>query len=161
MASVHDVAAYVLAKKGEMSTWKFQKLLYYSQAWHLAWEEEPMFDARIEAWANGPVAPEVYRGHRTRFSVGSWGGDGRKLTKAQRDTIDYVLDVYGDLSGRQLSLLTHSEQPWQQARKGLAPTEQSSVVISPMSMQTYYQALDMDENAQVVADIDWTVLGEG
>lgn len=35
MASVFDVAAYVLEKMGPMSAMKLQKLVYYSQAWAL------------------------------------------------------------------------------------------------------------------------------
>ena len=37
MASVYDVAAYILEKQGAMTTWKLQKLVYYSQAWSLVW----------------------------------------------------------------------------------------------------------------------------
>lgn len=44
MANVLDVAAYVLAKRGPMTAMKLQKLVYYSQAWHLVWDEEPLFD---------------------------------------------------------------------------------------------------------------------
>jgi hypothetical protein len=51
MPSAHDFAAYVLAEQGEMTTWKLQKLVYYSQAWHLVWDGEPLFTERIEAWA--------------------------------------------------------------------------------------------------------------
>lgn len=60
MANVRDVADYILAQRGPMSAMKLQKLVYYSQAWHLTWAEEPIFDARIEAWANGPVVPLLY-----------------------------------------------------------------------------------------------------
>jgi len=49
--SVHDVAAYILKKQGEMSAMKLQKLVYYSQAWSLVWDEKPLFRAQIEAWA--------------------------------------------------------------------------------------------------------------
>ncbi len=55
MASAHDVGKYVLEKRGSMTTWKLQKLVYYSKAWHLVWEGEPLFPEHIEAWANGPV----------------------------------------------------------------------------------------------------------
>jgi hypothetical protein len=54
-ATVFDVAAYILEKKGEMSAWRLQKLVYYSQAWSLVWDERPLFDEPIQAWANGPV----------------------------------------------------------------------------------------------------------
>ena len=58
--SVHDVAAYILKKQGEMSAMKLQKLVYYSQAWSLVWDEKPLFRAQIEAWANGPVVRSLY-----------------------------------------------------------------------------------------------------
>ncbi|MDX6649081.1 MAG: hypothetical protein QOJ97_1032 [Solirubrobacteraceae bacterium] len=151
MASVHDIAAYILRKQGSMSTWKLQKLVYYSQAWHLAWDEQPLFQARIEAWANGPVVPELYRRHRGSFTVERWPvGDPKALTKEERDTVDAVLNGYGRHSGRQLSHLTHAEAPWRDARRDLAPTDRSTQVISPESMQAFYTALDTDENAEPV-----------
>lgn len=42
MAGAIDVAAYILAQRGPMTAMKLQKLVYYSQAWHLVWEEEPL-----------------------------------------------------------------------------------------------------------------------
>jgi len=44
MATVFDVTKYILYKCGEMSTWKLQKLCFYSQAWHLAWTGNPIFE---------------------------------------------------------------------------------------------------------------------
>ena len=55
MASVFDVAKYILHKSGRLSTWKLQKLCYYAQAWEIAWTETPIFEEDFEAWANGPV----------------------------------------------------------------------------------------------------------
>ncbi|MDY6802276.1 MAG: DUF4065 domain-containing protein, partial [Cyanobacteriota bacterium] len=57
MVKVMDVAAYILKKLGPLSAMKLHKLLYYSQAWSLVWDEQPLFSERIEAWANGPVIP--------------------------------------------------------------------------------------------------------
>ena len=37
MGTVFDVAKYILSKTGSITTWKLQKLCYYSQAWALAW----------------------------------------------------------------------------------------------------------------------------
>lgn len=157
MASVHDVAAYILQKQGDMSTWKFQKLVYYSQAWHLAWDEEPLFNARIEAWANGPVVPELYRLHRGRFTISAWPeGDPDSIAEAGRDTIDAVLSSYGKLTGRQLSHLAHAEDPWRRARGDLTPTDRSTRLISPQSMQQFYAALDADAEAPTIDSIDWS-----
>lgn len=159
MASAHDVAAYILAEHSEMSTWKLQKLVYYSQAWSLVWDGEPLFPERIEAWANGPVVPDLYRKHRRLFSVQDWEwGDPNDLSDDQRETIDIVLSDYGDLTGRQLSHLTHAERPWRDARDGLGPTEPSSRAISLATIQAYYEALDADENVPPVGEIDWAKL---
>ena len=56
--SVLDVAAYILKKLGSMTTMKLQKLVYYSQAWSLVWDEQSLFIESIEAWANGPVVSD-------------------------------------------------------------------------------------------------------
>jgi integrase len=155
MATVHDVAKYILKRQGSMSTWKLQKLVYYSQAWHLAWDEEPLFLEPIEAWANGPVVRALYKLHRGRFNVADWPkGTPSQLTNSERVTIDLVLNEYGDLTGRQLSALTHSERPWQEARTGLSPTDRSTRHINLEGMHDFYAALDADEDAPTVHELD-------
>jgi uncharacterized phage-associated protein len=64
MVSVHDVAVYILQKRGKMSAMKLQKLVYYARAWHMVWEDAHLFREDIEAWANGPVVRELYNVHR-------------------------------------------------------------------------------------------------
>lgn len=125
-----------------MDTWKLQKLVYYSQAWHLVWESEPLFKARIEAWANGPVVPALYRRHRGRFKVKSWP-EGRisNLTKAQKESIDVVLQHYGRRSGFALRELSHTEPPWRDARGDLPPGASSTAEITTGAMVTYYGSL--------------------
>lgn len=139
MATAHDVAAYILQKQGEMTAMKLEKLVYYSQAWSLVWDDEPLFKERIEAWVNGPVIPSLYRLHRGEFKVSEWPhGDPLALTRKQRETVDAVLNYYGDKSSQWLSDLTHREAPWVQARKGLAPGDPSKREISLASMAEYY-----------------------
>jgi uncharacterized phage-associated protein len=156
MANVHNVAAYILEKCGAMSTMKLQKLVYYSQAWHLVWVEEPLFDEEIEAWANGPVVYELFDRHRGQFSVSEWEpGDGKFLDPSERGTIDAVIENYGDLTGRQLSALTHAEAPWRDARAGLGPTDRASVPISKAAIADYYTAVDLDEDAREIDELTW------
>jgi len=156
MANVHDVAAYVLSKSGRMSAMKLQKLVYYCQAWHLAWEERPLFPERIEAWANGPVVYELFDLHRGRFTLDDWPqGDPAKLNWTETDTVDAVLRDYGELNARKLSHLTHSERPWRDAREGLAPDDRSSREITQGAMHEYYSSLDADTDAQSPGDLDW------
>lgn len=156
MANVHDVAAYILSQLGQMSAMKLQKLVYYAQAWHLVWDDEPLFPERIQAWANGPVAYDLYVLHRGKFSVTEWPqGDPSRLTQAERETIDIVLDTYGHLDGRKLSHLTHSESPWVEARQGLPPTARSNAEITQEAMQMYYSTVDTAEDAVPVDELEW------
>lgn len=147
MAQIEDVAAYILQKCGQMTAMKLQKLAYYSQAWHLVWTETPLFDNRIEAWANGPVVRELYNLHRGRFSLSGPadipGGDPSTLTDEERATVDVVLGAYADKSAHWLSELTHNEDPWRNARKraGLNDHERGNAVISVDSMFEYYDSL--------------------
>lgn len=142
MASAHDVAAYVVGKCGVLTAMKLQKLLYYSQAWSLVWDDKPLFRERIEAWANGPVLPEIYRYHRGQFQVTRWTrGDSSRLSQEQIDTVDSVLQFYGDKSSLWLSQLTHEEAPWKDAREGLAPGQRGSQQISLGAMAEYYGSL--------------------
>jgi uncharacterized phage-associated protein len=146
MASVFDVAAYILANKGTMTAWKLQKLVYYSQAWSLVWDEKPLFQERIEAWANGPVCPDLYSRHRGRFSVSDiFGGDPGALTADESATIDGVLSYYGKMDGQYLSDLTHAERPWKETRGELPAGVNSSREISLELMAEYYGSIPPDD----------------
>lgn len=143
MASVFDVADYVLQQWGPMSAMKLQKLVYYSQAWHLVWSDSALFDEPIQAWANGPVTPALYEKHRGSFklAVGYFKGHPEALTADEAESVDKVLSVYGKKSSQWLSDLTHMETPWQVAREGVADGERSNKEISLASMSEYYGGL--------------------
>lgn len=140
---VVDLADYILHRLGAMSAMKLQKLVYYSQVWSLVWTEEPLFKDEIEAWANGPVVPSLYRKHRGYFRVGKgfFGGEIKRLSEDQKDVIDKVLNFYGSKDPQWLSNLTHLESPWRDARQGLAPGERGNKIISKESILEYYSSL--------------------
>lgn len=142
MAHVQDVAAYILKQKGPMTAMKLQKLVYYAQAWSLVWDEQPLFPERIEAWAMGPVSPELYELHRGSFRVSRLvQGNPDVLTAAERETIDAIIDYYGQKSSHWLSDLSHREAPWKDARKGVPPGARCNRVITHEAMSEYYDSL--------------------
>jgi uncharacterized phage-associated protein len=142
MANVQDVAAYILSKLETITAMKLQKLAYYSQAWSLVWDEKPLFAERIEAWANGPVIPDLYAIHRGEFQLSKLPcGDPAQLTSTEIETIDKVLEFYGDKSSQWLSDLTHKEDPWLNARQGLIPGERGTNEITHAAMAEYYGSL--------------------
>jgi uncharacterized phage-associated protein len=145
MPSVYDVAKYILQEKGSMSTWKLQKLVYYSQAWHYVWEDESLFPEPIQAWADGPVCPALYQEHKGAYTISLSTfklGSLRSLTTTQRESIDAVLSFYADKSGHWLSELTHAEDPWRDARRGLDKNERGTQQITLEEMGRYYAPLD-------------------
>ena len=142
MANALDVAAYILSKLGPVAAMKLQKLVYYSQAWSLVWDEKPLFPNRIEAWANGPVVRDLYEAHRGQFQVSNLPkGDAAALSGPERETVDSVLKFYGDKEGQWLSDLTHREDPWKNAREGLTPGEYGDKEISHAALAEYYRSL--------------------
>jgi len=140
-ANVHDVAAYVLKEQGPMTAMKLEKLVYYTQAWSLVWDDQPLFPERVEAWAAGPVVPALYYRHRGLFQVKEWDGVSNNLTQKQCETVNAVLGFYGNKSSQWLSDLTHGEEPWLRARTGLAPLERGNREITHASMAEYYSSL--------------------
>jgi uncharacterized phage-associated protein len=153
VASASDVAAAVLERTGAIDAFKLQKLVYYCQGWHLVWAGEPLFDDRIEAWANGPVVPALYRLHRGQFLVDKIEGRGDRLAPHEAETVQAVVDAYRHLSGRQLAHLTHQEAPWQRARVGVAPGEHGNHDIELEWMAEFYGGLDSDPDAAPVDEI--------
>lgn len=146
IATVFDVAEYVLDKFDSLSTMKLQKLVYYCQCWSLAWDDIPLFREEFEAWANGPVCRELYNEHKGEFIVEKGDFSNRctlvKFNNSQEETMDSVINFYGMKDSQWLSELTHKEAPWRNARQGVALGEPSNKIITKESMREYYAGLE-------------------
>lgn len=142
-----NIAQYILGyfqQKGEpISNLKLQKLLYYSQAWHLAlYDGLPLFEEEVEAWVHGPVVPCVFR----RYKAYRWSWIQEQIAPFWLEPkvvahVNEVLDAYGNLSAWDLERMTHNELPWKEARGNLPPDESSNVIISRQSMQKFYSQI--------------------
>lgn len=145
MATVFDVAQYILDRLGQMTTIKLQKLVYYAQAWSLVWDEAPIFDAKIEAWANGPVVYSLFQCFQGSYYASPQAqiGDVGHLTDIQRETVDAVIRDYGQRDSHWLVELTHLEDPWKQARQraGALPGQKCNEEITHADMAEYYSGL--------------------
>ncbi|HZR57028.1 MAG TPA: type II toxin-antitoxin system antitoxin SocA domain-containing protein [Terriglobales bacterium] len=128
--TVQDVANYVLENVGPMTSVKLQKLCFYAQVWTLVATGQVLFPEPIKGWVHGPVIPALR--YRMR------GGVSANLTAQQIAVLGPVLKKYGGLTARQLSNLTHREQPWIDSRRGLAPTEAGNREITPSAIREFY-----------------------
>ena len=144
-AKVNDVVAALINELGDLATAKTHRLLYYTQAWHLVWEGVAMFGNKIEAWASGPIVPEVFAQHEGVYLLqhAPPGASLRRLTTAERSTIQGVTDFYGAQEGYVLAALAQREAPWMEARAGahLACGERGHALITQQAMRRYYGQL--------------------
>ena len=138
MTTARDVAQYILnVTDGPMSTMKLQKLTFYSQALHCAAGFGPIFNEEIEAWRMGPVCRDLYYAHKGQFSVTTIeGGRAGELTDTHKKSVEAVLKAYGGLTGKQLSDMTHDEDPWKSAFDG--DDAFPNTVITPETLALYY-----------------------
>lgn len=143
MLSADDVASVILARSGPwMDAMRLQKLLYYVQAWHLAVTDEPLFPEPIKAWRDGPVVPQVWRARKEQSTrrAAEQRIEDIHLDDMTSDLIDLVLATYGSMSGEELSVLTHVEQPWIEARGDLPEDAECREPINTEAMAKYYRA---------------------
>ena len=144
MLTIFDVADYILTKVGRVTSMKLQKLVYYAQAWSLAWDDEPLFDEDFQAWANGPVCPELFRVHKGHFGLtADFFSDFVKnaLSPEQMETIDIVLGDYAHMAPHELSDLSHREYPWIKARGNTPPGMPCENTIDKEDMREYYAGI--------------------
>ena len=147
--SVHAIADYFISKVDreagdDITHLKLQKLIYYAQAWHLATYDKLLFGNKLEAWLHGPVCRDIYE----RFRHLSWNPipptatvtNARSLDDKTYAFLDEVWEMYGQFSATKLEQMTHEEEPWLEARKGVHPGSPSQTMISEDTMRTYYGA---------------------
>ncbi|KKS85306.1 MAG: hypothetical protein UV60_C0009G0027 [Parcubacteria group bacterium GW2011_GWA2_43_11] len=61
------------------------------------------------------------------------------LLPEEKEVLDMVWNVYGKYDGKYLEMLSHNEEPWQEARRGIETEVPSRNIISPDTMKSYYE----------------------
>jgi uncharacterized phage-associated protein len=141
-----DVAAALRDRLPQVPQKKLHKLLYYCQGHHLAAFGTPLFAESISAWDMGPVVGSLWK---TEHENGP-AGERAELDEAALNTVGYVLSRYGKLTGRDLELLTHAEDPWNRADATRAP--KGSVRIEREWLVQYFGAENVDDEDELVLD---------
>lgn len=138
MCKALDLAEYIIGLI-PVDNLKLQKLLYYCQGIHLARKDTTIFDDEIEALQYGPVVINVYNEYKSHgldiICLDNINDKNTCISKEdERETIDMVLEHYGDLSGLELVAKTHSETPWKTAYNN-----NSDNIITIDSMKDYFK----------------------
>ena len=117
---VLDIAAQ---QSRDITPLQLQKLLYFINGWHLEINDgEELISGSFQAWKFGPVHPKVYHEFKHYGSLPITGRSenpftqvpwAEELSNSQEALISEVLSIYGNLSGPQMSNLTHKQgTPW-------------------------------------------------
>ena len=139
---ITDVADWFLCKES-MTHKKLQKLCYYAVAWGwVLMKDSIATNDRFEAWVHGPVSPLLYE----KYKNNGWNSISKpsKVKQLPGDllqVLEAVWVTYGDKGGNELEALSHIEQPWQNARVGVAPSERGDTEISVDDMTKFYSSI--------------------
>lgn len=157
---IEIVARYILCQSIDITPMALQKLLYYAQAFYHAIFKEDLFLDECQAWAYGPVFPDVYHLYKAYgydpidMATGDFDIDIEDLSSKEIELIDSVIESFGKYSGSVLSRFTHKESPWIDARGTLKPTERSNNNIARSSINRYFDAVITDYSIVKPQDID-------
>jgi uncharacterized phage-associated protein len=147
-----DACDYIIVRLSEggvfLNVLKLHKLLYYCQAWSLAFGRGRLFPSYFQAWVHGPVSRDIYDRFVQSKALYSPvtisdirpGFDPLALAEHERAVLNSVLEVYAPLTGDQLEEMTHREDPWIEARRGVTPSARSDSMISEDTMKKFYAA---------------------
>lgn len=141
---------YILKHYGPMSHLKLQKLLFYCDAYCLAYFNRELVTDNFEAWVHGPVSRKVYNSLKDKsvlYSDVTYSENANydvdkefeKLASSQKEVITAVLNTLSHWTGLELEAATHKEKPWIEARKGYSEADKCSVEISKESTKIFYK----------------------
>jgi uncharacterized phage-associated protein len=144
MHTANNVADWFLmwadSDDAEVSNLKLQKLLYYAQGHYLGLTGSSLFEDEIQAWAHGPVVPNVY--HRLK----KYGRNPVDVADAVFDGFDWddfrdiedhlirVWNTYGQYDAWALRERTHRERPWLEAIR----PDARQIEIVPSALKEFF-----------------------
>ena len=129
---------------------KLQKLLYFSYGIYLAQNNNiptelsnRLFKNNFEAWAHGPVDPNVY------FLYKNTGINLLYIENIENIYFDKnimlalnkTMDIYGEYSADELEIISHNQSTWKNARQNLLPMEPSNNLLSDIDIFSTFKEL--------------------
>ena len=142
ISKLESAVRYLLLMTSEITPLALQKLLYFAQGFKKAFSDIFMFEEACEAWAHGPVYRDVYHKYKeygyNPIEEYDLTYENIYLTDDEKDLIDHIILYFGCYSGKILENMTHSEEPWRAARRGLVDGERSERVIEKQDIDAYF-----------------------
>lgn len=129
MYSAAEIASTICSRYQEkygkrIDEMKLHKLLYFVQRESFIQTGEPLFNEEFEAWKFGPVMTEI----RWRYKVNHFPQC--HIDGVTEKIIDNVFDIYSKTKSWSLSMMSHEETSWKNARNGVPEGENGSNKMS-------------------------------
>lgn len=153
------IIAYLNEKGDPVTNKKLQKLLYFTNAWHLAYFDYSLIkDEESQAWRFGPVYTTSYhkfkaakfepinlKKHYKKFKdspkeLYNYFFSENKINNDQQNLIKTILFKYSGFSAYELEVISHNDPPWIQSRKGCGEFENCTNSISNKVISQAYKS---------------------
>lgn len=121
-----------------MTHLKLQKLIYFSQAWHLANLNKPLFQEDMEAWTHGPVTPSIWHAYKNYQWDPLPPGKEPKIEKPVIGFLNAIYNRYGKFNAKELERITHQHEPWRVTRGDLPLEAKCTDPIKKKLMRDFY-----------------------
>ena len=146
------VANYLISTVGEdgdcLTSMQILKLVYIAHGWNLALRDVPLVRERVEAWRYGPVIADLYHGVKrwgagpVRKRLPGYGASEQGFSPEEEELVSDVLAVYRDLTGLELSNLTHRRgTPWFKVYYEQGGKDRRHVAIPNSLIKEYFESL--------------------
>lgn len=144
---------------------KLLKLVYIAHGWHCGYFHSPLINDAVQAWRYGPVIPDLYRKvrHYGRSVIDAPVGEYPPLqaySLPDQHTIsllDHVWDSYKNMSGLQLSALTHQQgTPWHEQWQKSGGNTYGGAIIPNNLIEQHYRQKILEQSAQARGTADAT-----
>lgn len=157
--SAEKIALYIVSSGREITNLLLQKILYYVKGISKLFEGKSIILEPCEAWKFGPVFPSVYEKYREFGKQEIETGVpveyiGELLSKEEKQVTDYVMDTFGIYNAWFLKDLTHIEEPWIVARKGLSKDDASRNLMDEEIISHYFEKINEKYNLKTVVGVE-------
>ena len=141
-SKINMVINYILNRCGDITPLALQKSLYYVQGFYYAFNDKFLFEEDCQAWAHGPVYPEVYFKYKhykfdpieSKIEVSD-----TIFTSSELIIMENVVKHFCCYSGKVLEKFTHSEYPWLETRGEIPELESSTEIIKKEYIGKYFK----------------------
>ena len=144
-SKINQIANYIITHIGDVTPLALEKLLSFSNGVNYAVNGEQLIYEDVQAWAHGPVYPQMYNKYK-KFGYkpiddGIYSTHGcllSKLTDKELYAIDLVINTFGLFSPKALENISHSQDPWKEKRIGYKDNEAGQEIIDQESIKSFY-----------------------